>query len=95
MYQGEQDNGYLLAFTLRLSLPYETVQSSWETYSFSLRSQSGRKKGRRRHKEKGTSRQKEEAHFLFSSDQRSDNTLLTSGTPRVRLWTTRWLVLHQ
>ena len=54
---------------------------------------SDRKKGRRMRKEKGTSRQKKEAHSLFSSDRRSDNTLLTSGTPRVRLWTTCWLVL--
>ena len=44
-------------------------------------------------KEKGTSRQKEEAHSLFSSDQWSDNTLLISGTARVRLWMTRWQVL--
>ena len=52
-----------------------------------------RKNGRRMRKEKGTSRQKEEAYSLSASDQRSDNSLLTSGTPRVRLWTTRWLVL--
>ena len=53
---------------------------------------SDRKKRRRMRKEKGTSRQKEEAHSLSGSDQQSDNILLTSGTPRVRLWTTRWLV---
>ena len=34
---------------------------------------SDREKGRRMRKEKGTSRQKEEAHFSFSSDRRSDN----------------------
>ena len=35
---------------------------------------SNRKKGRRMRKEKGTSRQKEEAHFIFfSGDQRSYN----------------------
>ena len=39
---------------------------------------SDRKKGRRMCKEKGTSRQKEEAHSLFSSDRWSDNTSLTS-----------------
>ena len=39
---------------------------------------SDRKKGRRMRKEKGTSRQKEEL-FSFSSDQRSDNSLLTRG----------------
>ena len=32
---------------------------------------SDRKKGRRMHKEKGTSWQKEEAHSLFSSDRQS------------------------
>ena len=47
---------------------------------------SDRKKGRRMRKENGP-------HSLSSSDQRGDNTLVTSGTPRVRLWTTRWLVL--
>ena len=54
---------------------------------------SDKKKGRRIRKENGTSRQKEEAHSFSDSDQRSANTLLTAGTPRVRLWTTRWLVL--
>ena len=54
---------------------------------------SDRKKGRRMRKDKGISWQKEEAHPLSVSDQRSDNTLLTSGTLRVRLWTTRRLVL--
>ena len=54
---------------------------------------SDKKKGRRMGKEKGTSRQKEEAHSLFSSDRQSENTLRTSGTSRVRLLTTRWLVL--
>ena len=54
---------------------------------------SDRKKERRMRKEKGTSRQEEEADSLSSSDQRSDNTLLTIGTLRVRLWITRWLVL--
>ena len=37
---------------------------------------SDRKKGRRMRKEKGTSRQKDEAHSLSGSDRRSDNTLL-------------------
>ena len=50
---------------------------------------SDRKKGRRMRKEKGSSRQKEEAHSLSVSDLRSDNTLLTSGTPRIRLKTMR------
>ena len=54
---------------------------------------SERKKGRRTRKEKGTSRQKEVAHYFLVSDQRSENTLLTNGTPRVRLCTKRWLVL--
>ena len=54
---------------------------------------SDRKKGRRMHKEKGSSRQKEEAHSFSASDQRTDNTFLTSGTSCVRLWTTRRLVL--
>ena len=54
---------------------------------------SNEKKGRRMRKEKGTSRQKEETHYLSASDQRCDDTLLTSGTPRFRLWATRWLVL--
>ena len=40
---------------------------------------SDRKKGRRMRKEKGTSRQKEEARSLSGSDRRSDNTLLTDG----------------
>ena len=40
---------------------------------------SNRKKGWRMCKEKGTSQQKKEAHFSFSSDQQSDNTLLTGG----------------
>ena len=40
---------------------------------------SDRKKGRRMRKEKGTSRQEEEAHSLSGSDRRSDNTLLTGG----------------
>ena len=40
---------------------------------------SDRKKGRRMRKEKGISWQKEEAHSLSASDQRSDNTLVTSG----------------
>ena len=47
---------------------------------------SDRKKGRRMHKEKGTTRQKEENHFLFSNDRQVVVTL------RVRHWTTRWLV---
>ena len=38
-----------------------------------------RKKGRRMRKEKGTSRQEEQAHSLSGSDQRSNNTLLTGG----------------
>ena len=38
-----------------------------------------RKKGQRGRKEKGTSRQEEEAHSLSGSDRRSDNTLLTGG----------------
>ena len=38
---------------------------------------SERKKGRRMHKEKGTSRQEEDAHSLSGRDRRSDNTLLT------------------
>ena len=38
---------------------------------------SDRKKERRMRKEKGTSRQKEDAHSLSGSDSRSDNTLLT------------------
>ena len=54
---------------------------------------SDRKKGQRLRKEKGTSRQKEEAHSFSASDQWSDSTLLTSGTTRIRLWTLRWLVL--
>ena len=54
---------------------------------------SDRKKKRHMRKEKGTSQQEEEAHSFFNSDQQSDNTLLTSGTPRIRLWTTHWLVL--
>ena len=37
------------------------------------------KKGRRIHKEKGISRQEEEAHSLSGSDRQSDNTLLTGG----------------
>ena len=37
-----------------------------------------RKKGRRMRKEKGTSRQEEEAHSLSGSDRRSD-TFLTGG----------------
>ena len=36
-----------------------------------------RKKGRHMRKEKGTSRQEEEAHSLSGSDRRSDDTLLT------------------
>ena len=40
---------------------------------------SDRKKGRHKRKEKGTSRQEEEAHSLSGSDRRSDNTLLTGG----------------
>ena len=44
-------------------------------------------------KEKGTSRKKEEAHPLSGSDQWIDNTLLTSGMPRVCLWMTHCLVL--
>ena len=38
---------------------------------------SDRNKGRHMRKEKGTSRQEEEAHSLSGSDQRSYNTLLT------------------
>ena len=40
---------------------------------------SDRKKGQGMCKEKGTSRQKEEDHSIFSSDQRRDNTLLIVG----------------
>ena len=40
---------------------------------------SDREKGQRMRKEKGTSRQEEEAHSLSGSDQQSDNTLLTGG----------------
>ena len=54
---------------------------------------SDRKKGWRMRREKGTSRQKEEAHSLSASDQWSNNILLTSGMPRFPLWMTRWLVL--
>ena len=40
---------------------------------------SDRKKGRRIHKEKGTSRQEGGSSLSFSRDQRGDNTLLTNG----------------
>ena len=40
---------------------------------------SDRKKGPRMRKEKGTFRQKEGKHSFSASDQRSDNTWLTSG----------------
>ena len=55
---------------------------------------SDRKKERRMHKEKGTSRQEEKVHSLSGSDCRSENTLLNWWkTPRIRFWTKRWLVL--
>ena len=55
---------------------------------------SDRKKGRHMRKEKGTSRQKEEAHSLSGSDPQIYNTLLTGGqVPCIRLWTRCWLVL--
>ena len=38
---------------------------------------SDKKKGRRMRKEKGTTWQKEEAHFLSGSNRRNDNALLT------------------
>ena len=38
-----------------------------------------RKKGRRKRKEEGTSRQEEQAYSLSGSDRRFDNTLLTGG----------------
>ena len=54
---------------------------------------SDRKKGRRMRKEKGPLDKRRTVPLFQAVTSGSDNTLLTSGTPRARLWTTRWLVL--